>query len=175
MELIDSIRERDPAKPTLMEVILGYNGFHAVVLHRMNHAIWNMNLKAIARFLANLSRILTGVEIHPEAQIGKNLFIDHGTGVVIGETTRIGAGVKLYQGVTLGALSFPRNPDGTLVKGGQRHPTLGDGVTIYANATILGGQTVIGRGAVIGGNCWVTRSVPAGARITVDGNTVGPV
>ena len=104
MELIDSIRERDPAKPTLMEVILGYNGFHAVVLHRMNHAIWNMNLKAIARFLANLSRILTGVEIHPEAQIGKNLFIDHGTGVVIGQTAIIKDNVTIYHGVTLGGV-----------------------------------------------------------------------
>ena len=155
MELIDSIRERDPAKPTLMEVILGYNGFHAVVLHRMNHAIWNMNLKAIARFLANLSRILTGVEIHPEAQIGKNLFIDHGTGVVIGQTAIIKDNVTIYHGVTLGGVQRrDANP------GARRHPTIQNGAMIGAGAQVLGDITV-GEGAKVGANSVVTFDVPA--------------
>jgi len=118
----------------------------------------------------------TGVDIHPGASIGSDFFIDHGTGVVIGETTKIGKRVKLYQGVTLGALSFPRKPDGTLVKGGQRHPTLGDEVTVYANATILGGETVIGKRAVIGGGAWVTSSVAADAKVissTTENNIPG--
>ena len=110
---------------------------------------------------------VTGIDIHPGARLGKAMFIDHGTGVVIGETARIGNNVKIYQGVTLGALSFPRNEDGTLVKGGQRHPTIGDDVTIYANATILGGATMIGDGAVIGGGTWITESVPAGGRVSL--------
>jgi serine O-acetyltransferase len=111
------------------------------------------------------------VDIHPGARIGAQFFIDHGTGVVIGETTRIGDRVKIYQGVTLGALSFPKNPNGSLKKGGKRHPTLEDDVTIYANATILGGETIIGKGAVIGGGTWITTSVPAGARVTIASRT----
>jgi serine O-acetyltransferase len=109
----------------------------------------------------------TGIDIHPGARIGERFFIDHGTGVVIGETTEIGNDVKIYQGVTLGALSFPKGPDGKVVKGGKRHPTLRDNVTIYAEATILGGETVIGEGSVIGGNVWLTHSIPPGTRVSV--------
>jgi serine O-acetyltransferase len=154
MELIDSIRERDPAKPTYLEVVLGYNGFHAVILHRMNHAIWNMNLKAIARFLANLSRILTGVEIHPEAKIGKNLFIDHGTGVVIGQTAIIRDNVTIYHGVTLGGVQRQGvNPHA------KRHPTIDNNAMIGAGAQVLGDITV-GEGAKVGANSVVTFDVP---------------
>jgi serine O-acetyltransferase len=134
-------------------------------VHRLAHPLHELGVPLLPRLLSEWAHRQTGIDIHPGARIGASFFIDHGTGVVVGETSRIGAGVKLYQGVTLGALSFPRNPDGTLVKGGQRHPTIGDGVTIYANATILGGETVIGAGAVIGGGVWITASVPAGARI----------
>ncbi len=111
-------------------------------------------------------RAVPDVDIHPGANIGEYFFIDHGTGVVIGETTKIGKRVKVYQGVTLGALSFSRNDDGNLVKGGKRHPTLENQVTIYANATILGGDTVIGQGAVIGGGTWITKSVAPGKKVT---------
>jgi serine O-acetyltransferase len=116
----------------------------------------------------------TGIDIHPGASIGSSFFIDHGTGIVIGETTRIGDRVRIYQGVTLGALSLPRERCRAAAER-RRHPTIEDDVIIYANATILGGETTIGKGAVIGGNCWVTRSVPPGGRVTVDGTTHGPV
>ncbi len=155
MELIDSIRERDPAKPTFFEVVLGYNGFHAVLLHRLNQAIWNMNLRAIARFLANISRILTGIEIHPEAQIGKNLFIDHGTGVVIGQTAIIKDNVTIYHGVTLGGVQ--RRDTGPTAK---RHPTIENNAMIGAGAQVLGDVTV-GEGAKVGANSVVTTDVPA--------------
>ena len=157
--------EGDPAASSWEEVILCYPGLYAVTVHRLAHPLHGLGVPLLPRMMSEWAHRQTGIDIHPGAAIGPAFFIDHGTGVVIGETTRIGAGVKLYQGVTLGALSFPRNPDGTLVKGGQRHPTLGDGVTIYANATILGGQTVIGDGAVIGGGLWITASVPAGERV----------
>jgi serine O-acetyltransferase len=134
-------------------------------VHRLAHPLHGQGLPLLPRMMSEWAHSRTGIDIHPGAAIGESFFIDHGTGVVIGETTRIGARVKVYQGVTLGALSFPRNPDGTLVKGGQRHPTIGDGVTIYANATILGGETVIGDGAVIGGGAWIVESVAAGAKV----------
>ncbi len=157
--------EGDPAARSREEVILCYPGLLAVAVHRLAHPLHGLGVPLLPRMLSEWAHRQTGIDIHPGAVIGPAFFIDHGTGVVIGETTRIGAGVKVYQGVTLGALSFPRNPDGSLVKGGRRHPTIGDGVTIYANATILGGATQIGAGAVIGGGAWITASVPAGARI----------
>ncbi len=157
--------EGDPAASSWEEIILCYPGLYAVTVHRLAHPLHELGVPLLPRLLGEWAHRQTGIDIHPGARIGASFFIDHGTGVVVGETTRIGDGVKLYQGVTLGALSFPRNPDGTLVKGGQRHPTIGDGVTIYANATILGGETVVGAGAVIGGGVWITASVPAGARI----------
>ncbi len=125
-----------------------------------------MGVPLLPRIMNEWAHQRTGVDIHPGATIGKYFFIDHGTGVVIGETTIIGERVKIYQSVTLGALSFNRNTDGSLVKGGKRHPTLENKVTIYANATILGGRTVIGEGAVIGGGTWITRSVAPGQKVT---------
>lgn len=157
--------EGDPAAGSWEEVILCYPGVLAVTVHRLAHPLHGLGVPLLPRMMSEWAHRQTGIDIHPGAAIGPSFFIDHGTGVVIGETTRIGAGVKVYQGVTLGALSFPRNADGSLVKGGRRHPTIGDGVTIYANATILGGETEIGAGAVIGGGTWITSSVPAGERI----------
>ncbi len=157
--------EGDPAANNTEEIILCYPGVTAILVHRLAHPLYRLGVPLLPRIMSEWAHHRTGVDIHPGAEIGPRFFIDHGTGVVIGETTRIGERVKIYQGVTLGALSFPRNPDGTLVKGGKRHPTIGDRVTIYANATILGGGTVIGDGAVIGGGTWITASVPPGAKV----------
>jgi serine O-acetyltransferase len=157
--------EGDPAATSWEEIILCYPGVYAVTVHRLAHPLHGLGVPLLPRMMSEWAHRQTGIDIHPGAGIGASFFIDHGTGVVIGETTHIGERVKLYQGVTLGALSFPRNPDGTLVKGGQRHPTIGDDVTIYAGATILGGETEIGNGAVIGGGTWITSSVAAGARV----------
>jgi serine O-acetyltransferase len=159
--------EGDPAATNTEEVMLCYPGVAAIVIHRLAHPLYEMGLPLLPRMMSEWAHQKTGVDIHPGARIGSSFFIDHGTGVVIGETAVIGSRVKIYQGVTLGALSFPRNPDGSLVKGGKRHPTIGDRVTIYANATILGGETVIGDGAVIGGGTWITASVPAGEKVTL--------
>lgn len=153
IELIKSIRERDPAKPTVFEVIFAYNGFHALVFHAMAQTLWNMKLKALARFVANISRILTGIEIHPEAKIGKRLFIDHGTGVVIGQTAVIGDDVTIYHGVTLGGIGNGKADE-------KRHPTLQNGSMIGAGAQVLGNIT-IGKGAKVGANSVVTIDVPA--------------
>ena len=160
---VQAAYEGDPAAANMEEIILCYPGVLATVVHRLAHPLHRLGIPLLPRIMSEWAHSVTGVDIHPGATIGPYFFIDHGTGVVIGETTIIGSRVKIYQGVTLGALSFPRNPDGSLVKGGQRHPTLEDEVTIYANATILGGKTVVGRGAVIGGGVWVTASVPPGA------------
>ncbi len=162
---VQAAYEGDPAAVGSEEVILCYPGLLAVAVHRLAHPLYALGIPLLPRVMAEWAHARTGVDIHPGARIGESFFIDHGTGVVIGETTEIGRGVKIYQGVTLGALSFRRAPDGSLVKGGKRHPTLEDEVTIYANATILGGETVIGRGAVIGGGCWITSPVPPGARV----------
>jgi serine O-acetyltransferase len=162
---VDAAFAGDPAANNTEEIILCYPGVQAIAVHRLAHPLYRMGVPLLPRIMNEWAHHRSGVDIHPGAQIGEHFFIDHGTGVVIGETTRIGDRVKIYQGVTLGALSFPRNPDGTLVKGGQRHPTIGDDVTIYANATILGGETIIGEGAVIGGGTWITSSVPAGGKV----------
>ena len=152
--LIKSIRARDPAQPTFFEVLLAYNGFHAVLLHRVSHWIWeNTPLRALPRFLANISKIFTGIEIHPQAKIGKNLFIDHGTGVVIGQTAIIGDEVTIYHGVTLGGKG------GDVA--GKRHPTLEDGVIIGSGAQVLGDIT-IGKGSRVGANAVVIHNVPDG-------------
>lgn len=155
----------DPAATNTEEIILCYPGITAILVHRLAHPLYLLGVPLLPRIMSEWAHHSSGVDIHPGARIGPHFFIDHGTGVVIGETTEIGSHVKIYQGVTLGALSFSRNPDGTLVKGGKRHPTIGDRVTIYANATILGGKTVIGDHAVIGGGMWITDSVPAGAKV----------
>ena len=153
MDLIKSIQERDAAKPSVFEVFFAYNGFHAVMWHRLNNYLWDeLGLRAVARILSNIARMLTGIEIHPEAHIGERLFIDHGTGVVIGQTAIVGNDVTLYHGVTLGGVG--RDGDN-----GRRHPTVEDGVMIGAGAQILGGIT-IGKKAKIGANSVVTHNVP---------------
>jgi serine O-acetyltransferase len=145
----------DPAAKSFEEVILSYPGFSAITVYRLAHFFWQAGVPLIPRMMSELVHGRTGIDIHPGAGIGESFFIDHGTGVVIGETTLIGRNVKLYQGVTLGALSV-RKEEGNR----KRHPTIEDDVTIYSNATILGGDTVIGRGSTIGGNVWLISSVP---------------
>jgi serine O-acetyltransferase len=149
----------DPACKTPDEVIFCYPGLEAITVYRLAHLLHELGIPYIPRMMTEWAHSRTGIDIHPGATIGEYFFIDHGTGVVIGETCEIGQHVKLYQGVTLGALSFPTDNDGNLVRGAKRHPTLEDGVVIYANATILGGRTVIGHDAVIGSSVWITASV----------------
>ena len=149
----------DPAVKTLDEVIFCYPGLEAVTVYRLAHALHLLEVPLIPRMMTEWAHSKTGIDIHPGATIGDHFFIDHGTGVVIGETCEIGNRVKLYQGVTLGALSFAIDGDGNLVRGHKRHPTIEDSVVIYANATVLGGATVIGHHSVIGSSVWLTRSL----------------
>jgi len=149
----------DPAAKSIDEVIYCYPGFFAVMVYRVAHELLVLGSPLMPRMMAEYAHSVTGVDIHPGAEIGKSFFIDHATGVVIGETARIGDDVKIYQGVTLGALSFPKDERGRVIKGLQRHPTIEDGATIYANATILGGNTVIGKGVEVSGNTFVTKSI----------------
>lgn len=157
--------EGDPAATSPGETIFCYPSMHAMFHHRIAHELYTLKVPVIPRIISEMAHSRTGIDIHPGATIGEDFFIDHGTGVVIGETCILGRNCRLYQGVTLGALSFPKNPDGTLTKGIPRHPVLEDNVTVYAGATILG-RVTIGAGAVIGGNVWITSDVPAGARIS---------
>lgn len=157
---IEAGYEGDPAARSTMEVVMSYPGFFAIAVHRIAHILYGEGVPLIPRVMSEHAHSLTGIDIHPGAAIGPAFFIDHGTGVVIGETAVIGARVKLYQGVTLGALSFPKDEQGRLIKGIKRHPNVGDDVIIYAGATILGGDTTIGHDSVIGGNVWLTHSVP---------------
>lgn len=157
--------EGDPAAKSNMEVVMSYPAIQAISTYRIAHILYEMDVPLIPRIMTELAHSRTGIDIHPGAKIGKHFFIDHGTGVVIGETTIIGDNVKIYQGVTLGALSFPLDEDGNPVKGIKRHPEVGDNVTIYAEATILGGETVIGEGSEIGGNVWLVKSVPANSKV----------
>ncbi|MGB2578878.1 serine O-acetyltransferase [Elusimicrobium simillimum] len=150
----------DPAASDPYQILLCYPGLRALSYQRMAHFLYKKGVRIIPRILTEYAHSKTGIDIHPGAQIGHSFFIDHGTGVVIGETTVIGDNVKVYQGVTLGAKSFPLDENGNPIKGIQRHPTVQDNVTIYANATVLGNITV-GRGAVIPGNSWITADVPA--------------
>ncbi len=156
---VQAAYEGDPAVRTLDEIIFCYPGLEAVTIHRLAHLLHRLDVPLIPRMMAEWSHSRTGIDIHPGATIGDHFFIDHGTGVVIGETCEIGSRVKLYQGVTLGALSFQTDADGHLVRGTKRHPTLEDRVVIYANATVLGGGTRIGHDSVIGSSVWLTRSV----------------
>ncbi len=158
----------DPACKSLDEVILCYPGLEAVTVYRLAHLLHELGVPLIPRMMTEWAHSRTGIDIHPGAKIGKHFFIDHGTGVVIGETCEIGDWVKLYQGVTLGALSFATDADGNLVRGTKRHPTIQDRVIIYANATILGGKTVIGHDSVIGSSVWLTRSVEPHTTVTVE-------
>ena len=159
--------EGDPAAVSEDEVILSYPAFKAISTYRIAHEIYLMKIPVIPRIMSEYMHSITGIDIHPGAAIGRYFFIDHGTGVVIGETTTIGCHVKLYQHVTLGAKSFEVGEDGVLVKGIKRHPDIGDRVVIYAGATILGGTTRIGHDSVIGGNTWLTHSVEPGSHISI--------
>jgi len=157
----------DPAATNLDEVILAYPGLLAVSVYRIAHALHDLGVPMMARIMTEWAHSKTGCDIHPGAKIGAGFFVDHATGVVIGETTQIGDGVKLYQGVTLGALSFPRDASGAIIRGKKRHPTVESGATLYANATVLGGQTTVGADSVIGGSVFLTHSVPARSRVSL--------
>ncbi len=157
---VQAAYDGDPAAKSTAEIIYSYPGFYAVVVYRIAHELLTLGVPLMPRIMSEHAHSATGCDIHPGAKIGKSFFIDHASGVVVGETTHIGDNVKIYQGVTLGAMSFPKDERGRVIKGLQRHPTIEDNVTIYANATILGGETVIGRNSTVGGNTFVTSSVP---------------
>ncbi len=158
----------DPAALNLDEIMLSYPGVEAITVYRLAHLLHKHEVPYIPRMMTEWAHRKTGIDIHPGAKIGKRFFIDHGTGVVIGESCEIGNDVKVYQGVTLGALSFPQDNEGQLIRGCKRHPTIEDGVVIYANATVLGGKTVIGRGSIIGSNVWLTESVAAQTTVILE-------
>lgn len=164
-EDIQAAYEGDPSAKSTMEIIISYPGLLAIVTYRIAHLLYEKVVPLIPRMMTELAHSRTGIDIHPGATIGPGFFIDHGTGVVIGETTVIGRHVKLYQGVTLGALSFPKDAEGRIVKGVKRHPNVEDNVTIYAGATILGGETTIGAGSEVGGNVWLTHSIPENSKV----------
>lgn len=162
---VQAAYDGDPAATSRMEVVMAYPGLYAVTIHRLAHVLYKLKVPIIPRVMSELAHSKTGIDIHPGATIGERFFIDHGTGVVIGETTVIGRNVRLYQGVTLGGLSFDKDSTGALVKGLKRHPNIEDNVVIYANATILGGDTTIGHDSEIGGNVWIKESVPPYSRV----------
>ncbi|MCQ2391242.1 MAG: serine acetyltransferase [Kiritimatiellae bacterium] len=165
-EDIAAAYEGDPAAMSKMEIVMAYPGLHAITVHRLAHALYKLKVPILPRVMSELAHSRTGIDIHPGATIGEHFFIDHGTGVVVGETTVIGRNVKLYQGVTLGALSFPKDEEtGMLMKGHKRHPNVEDNVVIYAGATILGGDTTIGHDSEIGGNVWLMDSIPPYSRV----------
>jgi serine O-acetyltransferase len=164
---VEAAYEGDPAAKSFNEVILSYPGLEAIAIYRISHELHIQQVPLIPRIMTEFAHNKTGIDIHPGAEIGEHFFIDHGTGVVIGETCQIGNYVRIYQGVTLGALSFKKDKDGKLIKGIKRHPTIEDNVIIYANATILGGDTVIGKNSVIGGNVWLVESVPPNTTVTL--------
>jgi len=177
LEAIPSLRESmkldiqaayagDPAARSLDEIVLSYPGVKAITIQRIAHKLYQLKVPMIPRMMTEYAHRITGIDIHPGAKLGKGVFIDHGTGVVIGETAELGNDVKIYQGVTLGALSFPKDACGMIIKGAKRHPTIEDGVTIYAGATILGAIT-IGKNSVIGGNVWLTEGTEPGTKITI--------
>ena len=159
---VQAIYEGDPAARSPEEIILSYPGFYAISIYRIAHEFYLLGIPCISRVMTEFAHEKTGIDIHAGATIGEYFFIDHGTGIVIGETTTIGNNVKIYQGVTLGAKSFELDPEGNPIKGIKRHPDIGNNCVIYANATILGGNTRIGDGSVIGGNVWLTHSVEPG-------------
>ncbi|MCX5637464.1 MAG: serine O-acetyltransferase [Planctomycetota bacterium] len=158
----------DPAAKSYEEIVISYPCITAIATYRIAHELYLKQVPLLPRIMTECAHAKTGIDIHPGATIGKNFFIDHGTGVVIGETSIIGDNVKIYQGVTLGALSFRKDQRGRIIKSGKRHPTIEDGVTIYAEATILG-DVVIGKGSIIGGNVWIKESVPPGVTVVTPG------
>lgn len=161
---VQAAYDGDPAAKTIDEVIISYPGILAITIHRIAHQLWQQEIPLLPRMMSEYGHSITGIDIHPGATIGESFFIDHGTGVVIGETSKIGERVRIYQGVTLGALSLPKEEVEQL-RQEKRHPTIENNVTIYAGATILGGETVIGAGSVIGGSVWITSSVPPGTKV----------
>jgi serine O-acetyltransferase len=168
-EDVQAAFEGDPAAKNHDEIVFCYPGVAAVTVFRIAHELFKLQVPLIPRMMTEYAHGKTGIDIHPGATIGRRFFIDHGTGVVIGETTHIGDGVKIYQGVTLGALSFPRDEKtGEILRNIKRHPTIEDEVVIYANATILGGKTVIGHHSVVGSSAWVTRSVAPNTTVTIE-------
>src|SRR3954468_5327108 len=168
-EDVQAAYDGDPAAKNLDEILFCYPGVSAVTVFRIAHELHRLGVPLIPRMMTEYAHSKTGIDIHPGAMIGRRFFIDHGTGVVIGETTQIGEGVKVYQGVTLGALSFPRDEaTGEIVRGTKRHPTIEDEVVIYANATILGGKTVIGHHSVVGSSAWITRSIAPDNTVTIE-------
>ena len=169
---IEALYEGDPAAKYRDEVIICYPGFLATAVYRMAHVLYGIRVPLIPRMMTEYAHERTGVDIHAGAKIGDHFFIDHATGIVIGETTVIGSHVKLYQGVTLGAKSFEKDENGNPVKDIKRHPNIGNNVVIYANATILGGDTYVGDNSVIGASTWIIDSVPAGSRIYYSADTV---
>ncbi|MDT7780170.1 MAG: serine O-acetyltransferase [Acidobacteriota bacterium] len=160
--------EGDPAAACYDEIIFSYPGLYAIMTYRLAHELHTLDVPLIPRIMTEHAHSRTGIDIHPGTRVGSSFFIDHGTGVVVGGTAVIGANVKLYQGVTLGAFSFDKDGAGQLIRHTKRHPTIEDDVVVYAGATILGGDTVIGRGSVIGGNVWLTHSVPPDTRVLQD-------
>lgn len=162
---VEAAYDGDPAALTFAEVVLAYPGLVAITSHRIAHELYLLGVPVVPRLMSEYTHTKTGIDIHPGATIGDRFFIDHGTGVVIGETTEIGNNVKLYQGVTLGAKSFPLDEQGNPIKHIKRHPTIEDDVVVYAGATILGGDTVIGKGSTVGGNVFLLRSVPPGTTV----------
>lgn len=163
---VQAALDGDPAAKSLDEIVIAYPGFKAIAIHRIAHVLYQKDVPLVPRVMSEYAHAVTGIDIHPGATIGPSFFIDHGTGVVIGETAILGRNVKLYQGVTLGALSFPKDERGRVIKGIKRHPNLEDGVTVYAGATILGDIT-IGHDSVIGGNVWLTESVPPYTKVAI--------
>ncbi|MCD6364870.1 MAG: serine acetyltransferase [Planctomycetes bacterium] len=152
----------DPAARNVCDVIYCYPGYYALTVYRIAHELWDLGVPLMARIMTEHAHTMTGMDVHPAARIGERFFVDHATGVVIGETTIIGNNVRIYQGVTLGGKSYPKDENGRLIKGLRRHPKVGNNVTIWPNATILGGETVIGDGVTVGGNAYVTESIEAG-------------
>jgi serine O-acetyltransferase len=167
-EDVQAAFDGDPAAKNLDEILFCYPGVSAVTVFRIAHELHKLKVPLIPRMMTEYAHGKTGIDIHPGATIGRRFFLDHGTGVVIGETTHIGDGVKIYQGVTLGALSFPRDENGAILRNVKRHPTIEDEVVIYANATILGGRTVIGHHSVVGSSAWITRSVEPFTTVTIE-------
>jgi serine O-acetyltransferase len=164
-EDVEAAFEGDPAAKSFAEIVVSYPSIRALAIHRIAHELYLLGVPILPRVMTEYAHDRTGIDIHPGARIGRRFFIDHGTGVVIGETAQVGNGVRLYQGVTIGAASIR---DGGRLRGVKRHPTIEDDVTVYAGATILGGETVIGRGSVIGGNVWLTESIPPSSRVVAE-------
>lgn len=164
---IEAAFKGDPAAASIEEVILSYPCVLAITTYRIAHQLYLQGVPLIPRIMCEHVHSLTGIDIHPGAKIGKNFFIDHGTGVVIGETTEIGDNVKIYQGVTLGALSFPKDEKGRIIRGRKRHPTIGNNVVIYSGATLLGPDAIVGDNVIIGGNVWITTPVKSSTKIAI--------